>query len=147
MEGKIEIFEVPDDKKIALKNKVVLKIDGVAYSESVPQSVAIKFIAKNFSRNILFEDIGSLSEAIKSYLTKFDIAILDNNNSNDTDIFVSGLDYKIPINNAVDILIANCGVKLTKPYSKVLIQNKISMLEISLLEKFRELVQNWHNGK
>lgn len=143
----VGVISVPTEKTIfPLKRNVVVKIEGVEYSEAtggVPESIAILFIAKNVLRYELFEDIENLNEYIRKYRETKDFEPIDIDDSNDTDIFVYGLYDRIPIKTAVDILVNYCGADIKIPYSKAIIQQYLKALDKNVFGKFRELASEW----
>ena len=129
-----------------LKKNVVVKIEGVEYSEAtggVPESIAILFIAKNVLRYELFEEIENLNDYIRKYRETKDFEPIDNDDSNDTDIFVYGLYDKIPIKTAVEILVNYCDADIKTPYSKAIIQQYLKSINTSVFGKFKQLAMEW----
>ena len=134
------------ETKLPLKPNVIVKIEGVEYSEStggVPESIAILFIAKNVLRHELFEDIENLNDYIRKYRETKDFEPIDIDDSNDTDIFVYGLYDRIPIKTAVDILVNYCDADIKTPYSKAIIQQYLKALDKNVFGKFKQLVSEW----
>lgn len=139
-------FPLYEQTIFPLKANVIVKIEGVEYSEAtggVPESIAILFIAKNVLRYELFEDIKNVNDYIRKYRENNDFEPIDIDDSNDTDIFVYGLYDRIPIKIAVDILINYCDADIKSPYSKAIIQQYLKSLNANVFEDFKYYAMQW----
>lgn len=135
-----------EETQLPLKTGVVVIIDGVTYSEKtngVPTDIGILFIAKNFSRYILFEEITGIEAKIEKALAETDVVVLDINNDNDTDIFIFGLVTRMPIKVVIAILKDIMGTQVDKPYSKAKTQNIILNLETGNFDLLKDYCENW----
>lgn len=143
------IPNLPKVVKFALKPNVKVKIDGVEYSETtngVPDSIAILFIAKNIMRYALFEEIEDINVAILKYKQQHDFEEIDIDATNDTDIFIYGLQDKLPIRVALFILVNLCGAVFEQSISKSVIQTFLKLTNQNVFGKFKQYAMEWLNS-
>jgi len=136
---------VPEQvETFSLKEGVSIKINGVEYTTAsgVPQGIAIKFIALNFLRYNLFEEIEDIDVHVRKFKEQHDIQPIDIEDKNDTDIFIFGNAKKLPIKVAGVILETFIGVEVVNT-SKAIIQQMLQLASNNYYGEFRQYAEEW----